>query len=65
MLDTALLDEVLTVTNDEALGMARRLARERGMCPPTCSHERTTDDRYVSFVPVQRATSIIASSVPR
>ena len=31
MLDTALLDEVLTVTDDEALGTARRLAREQGL----------------------------------
>jgi cysteine synthase A len=31
VLDPALLDEVLTVTDDEALAMARRLAREEGI----------------------------------
>jgi cysteine synthase A len=31
VLDTALIDEVVTVTNDEAFAMARRLAREEGI----------------------------------
>ncbi len=31
MLDTALLDEVLTVTDDESLGTAPRLAQEQGL----------------------------------
>ena len=31
MLDTELIDEIIQVTNDEALTMARRLPREEGL----------------------------------